>query len=675
MNRRELDLLKGSGLFDAAWYTQEYPDVRLLGMDPAEHFLRFGWLLNRKPSKDFDLEKVPGLRDLTAQGHRNPLVAYIEQYGENGVLLKPRNSVDGGAISKPAAGTTKTPAAKPAPANAPSRPKNLGAEQADYDLLVTEFDAEYYVRRYQDIARSSMDPALHYLRHGGLELRNPRADFDAKYYVGQNPDVKAAKVNPFLHYLKSGRAEGRQPIPLSAGNPHYDYVAGMLGLKPSELDAKIAERKRDIRERLMSGELGEMVAKAEKLDPLVKHVWLAALDPGISPIRSPGWTQQMAALHQMQEQAGWRRAKVAVLIPWVHVSGAVRIAGHLAMALAEIFGPDEVIIVQTENSEVQFPEWFPVGARHIDFAAAAQGLDGANRERLLVEFLRSLKLDHVFNVNSRTFWNALEHFGVALSKSTKLHSYFFCNEKNVYGDWVGYPVRMYHKFADILDSVICDSHFLANELEGRFLVPPMHGDRLRVLSTPIDVSMEPVVPASRPANQRPKVFWAGRFDRQKRVDVAYAIAAAMPDVDFHFWGKQTLDKGFEKLKKPDNVTLEGVYQKFTDLPLAECDAWLYTAEWDGVPNMLIEVATAAVPLVGSIAGGTGEVLVEGLSWPVNDIEDVEDYVAGLRRAIDKPGEARADALKLRQVVQKRHAKTAYEAAVRALIDRGVANNG
>ncbi|MCA8901944.1 MAG: glycosyltransferase family 4 protein [Hyphomonas sp.] len=647
--------------------------MRLLGMDPAEHFLRFGWLLNRKPSKDFDPDRVPGLEAFLQQGQRNPLVAYIEQHGEGGVLLKSRGASNGAAVTKPAGVNGKHPAPKPAPSARPSGPRNLGAEQADYDLLVTEFDAEYYVRRYQDIARSSMDPALHFLRHGGFELRNPGADFDTKYYVNQNPDVKDAKVNPFLHYLKSGRAEGRQPTPLSPGNPHYDQVAGMLGFTPSELGDRISGRKRDIRERLMTGELGEMIAKAEKLDPLVKHVWLAALDPGISPIRSAGWTQQMAALHQMQEQAGWRRAKVAVLIPWVHVSGAVRIAGHLAMALAEIFGPDEVIIVQTENSEVQFPEWFPDGARHIDFAAAAQGLDGANRERLLVEFLRSLKLDHVFNVNSRTFWNALEHFGVALSKSMKLHSYFFCNEKNIYGDWVGYPVRMYHKFADILDSVICDSHFLANELQGRFLVPPMHGDRLRVLSTPIDVSMEPVAPARRPANQRPKVFWAGRFDRQKRVDVAYAIAAAMPDVDFHFWGKQTLDKGFEKLKKPDNVKLEGVYQKFTDLPLAECDAWLYTAEWDGVPNMLIEVATAAVPLVGSIAGGTGEVLVEGLSWPVNDIEDVDDYVAGLRRAIENPVEVRADALKLRQVVQKRHAKTAYEGAVRALIDRETPN--
>jgi len=663
MNENELDLIRNSELFDAEWYCGQYPDVRLLNMDPAEHFLRFGWLLDRKPSRDFDLKQVLDSTGTDVSGRRNPLIAF----------LKHQNAVH-------ASDTSQKQLTKPAPAGEitdvapnPGRGKQADSEQSDYQLLLTRFDEAYYVRRYQDIARSKVDPALHFLRHGGFEGRNPRADFDTRFYVSQNPDVKAEKINPFLHYLKVGRAEGRQPAPLSAGNQHFDHVAEMLNMSPRQLESLVAERKEDIKGRLLAGELGEMVAKAEKLDPLVKHVWLAALDPGISPIRSQGWTHQIAAMHRLQESAGWRRAKVAVLIPWVHVSGAARVAAYLTTALASLFDPDDIIVIRTETSEFQFPEWFPEGCRQIDFAAETQGMEVSNKQRLLVEFLRSLKLQHVFNVNSLTFWEALEDFGIALSKSMKLHAYLFCNEKNLYGDWVGYPVRNYHKYADILQTVICDSQFLADELAARFLVPPQQAASLRVLDTPINTVIAPATPVMRRPDQRPRVYWAGRLDRQKRVDIAFAIAEQMPDVDFHFWGKPTLDRGFEKLSVPENVTLEGLYKDFEDLPLAKCDAWLYTAEWDGVPNILLDVSSAAIPLVGSIAGGTGEVLVQDMSEPVTQIEDIDAYVRALRRVFSDPAGARSRALKLRDIILSKRSSSAYSASIQSLLTCGMKN--
>lgn len=658
--QQDLDLVRRSGLFDAAWYCEQYPDVRILGMDPAEHYLRFGWLLGRMPSGEFDLSKY-GLsaNDLK---RRNPIFLVLEKSGE---LARLSASVEHhqSSMQKP------TSEALEADGSAKGD-KHL----SDYELIASEFDVNYYLRRYPDIARAKIDPVKHYLKHGGFELRSPNADFDPKYYVEHNPDVKSSKINPFLHYLRVGRAEGRPSSPLGAGNPHFDRIASMLDLHPAQLQSAVEERKRDIRARLSGGELGEMVHKAAALDPLIRHVWNAALNPGISPIRSPGWNHQIGAMYDLQEQAEWKRAKVVVLVPWLHMmSGAARSASFLATALADIYGPEEVLIIRTETSELQLPDWFPPGCRHIDMAAVTQGLETSLKERLLVEYVRSLRPQHVFNVNSRTFWGAMEHFGVALSKSVSLHTYFFCNEKNINGDWVGYPVRHYHKYADILSSVMCDSHFLAEELSSRFLIPREYAERLHVLASPINTQVKPVIFEARQEGSRPRVYWAGRFDRQKRVDVAFAIAEKMPDVDFHFWGKPTLDKAFEKLKKPANVKLEGVYQAFDELPLSKCDAWLYTAEWDGVPNMLLEVASAAVPLVGSIAGGTGEVLMDGYSEPVRNIENVDEYVSALRRTFEQPEEMRARALKLREIILARHSRRTYLKSVKTIVRAGDAD--
>ena len=73
------------------------------------------------------------------------------------------------------------------------------------------FDAAYYLLHNPDVKAAGVDPAEHYVRHGGREGRNPSAVFDTGYYLARNPDVAAAGVNPLLHFTTHGAAEGRAP--------------------------------------------------------------------------------------------------------------------------------------------------------------------------------------------------------------------------------------------------------------------------------------------------------------------------------------------------------------------------------------------------------------------------------------------------------------------------------
>jgi hypothetical protein len=47
-------VLRTSGLFDADWYTDRYPDVAMTGLDPLDHYLRYGSLLARPAGPFFD---------------------------------------------------------------------------------------------------------------------------------------------------------------------------------------------------------------------------------------------------------------------------------------------------------------------------------------------------------------------------------------------------------------------------------------------------------------------------------------------------------------------------------------------------------------------------------------------------------------------------------------------
>lgn len=73
----------------------------------------------------------------------------------------------------------------------------------------TLFVPWWYLSKYEDVQLHRLDPAEHYLDHGGKEGRMPGPDFDGRWYLENHPDVRAAGVNPLIHYLEHGQLEGR----------------------------------------------------------------------------------------------------------------------------------------------------------------------------------------------------------------------------------------------------------------------------------------------------------------------------------------------------------------------------------------------------------------------------------------------------------------------------------
>ncbi len=71
-------LVQESRLFQADWYLQQYPDVALLGMSPAEHYLKYGALLERDPSEKFSTKFYLETHEEAERSGLNPLLHYIQ---------------------------------------------------------------------------------------------------------------------------------------------------------------------------------------------------------------------------------------------------------------------------------------------------------------------------------------------------------------------------------------------------------------------------------------------------------------------------------------------------------------------------------------------------------------------------------------------------------------------
>ena len=64
-----------------------------------------------------------------------------------------------------------------------------------------EFRAAWYLRQNLNVARQGIEPALHFLRYGVVEGRDPGPDFDVRDYLEQHPELRASGENPVIHAM------------------------------------------------------------------------------------------------------------------------------------------------------------------------------------------------------------------------------------------------------------------------------------------------------------------------------------------------------------------------------------------------------------------------------------------------------------------------------------------
>lgn len=170
-NKEEISNLKNSGCFDESWYLEKYPDVKELGMDPAEHFLWIGVKIGRRPSSTMSNEQYQSIASIISDR------ADTEQSVEG---VSQHESLDNGITSEI---------------------MPIFAEKY--------FNADGYLEQYKDIAEAGIDPYQHFLENGFNEGRTG-SFFDNKWYISQHKDVRLSGIDGFSHYKGSGKEEKRQ---------------------------------------------------------------------------------------------------------------------------------------------------------------------------------------------------------------------------------------------------------------------------------------------------------------------------------------------------------------------------------------------------------------------------------------------------------------------------------
>jgi len=83
-----------------------------------------------------------------------------------------------------------------------------GQSVEDEDVLIIAasglFEDDWYIRENPDVARSGINPLLHYVRHGAAEHRTPFPGFNAARYIENVKGRIPVRRNPLAHYILHG---------------------------------------------------------------------------------------------------------------------------------------------------------------------------------------------------------------------------------------------------------------------------------------------------------------------------------------------------------------------------------------------------------------------------------------------------------------------------------------
>ena len=359
---------------------------------------------------------------------------------------------------------------------------------------------------------------------------------------------------------------------------------------------------------------------------------------------------------------------VVVCFSWLKRGGAEWEGVQLVREAQQRYGVERVLVLVLDWPVDEARDWLPEGTRLCVLMAEAPELTRGERARFLLHHLASTRPALMVNCNSGITWDVFCSQGAALSQGSRLCAFIFCFDYSEDGRPIGYPESHLPGAIAHLSHVLSDNEAMRGDLARVLHLPPLWMEKVHAIPQPVELpprsAFEP-----RPAERgsRPKVLWASRVCRQKRPELVREVAHLRPGYDFVVFGDVYEPERYGETDfETENLHYGGSFRTLLDLPTSDFDAFLYTALYDGMPNIVLAAGALGLPVVSAEIGGIAEIVDEETGWLVREHDDPEAYGRQLDRALSDPQSARRRAERLYNRIAQHHSEAAYRRALTAV---------
>jgi glycosyltransferase involved in cell wall biosynthesis len=320
------------------------------------------------------------------------------------------------------------------------------------------------------------------------------------------------------------------------------------------------------------------------------------------------------------------------LVPWIERGGADIVTINYIQTLLNNNLTNGITVISTLNVDSPWAHKIPKNARFIEFGKKYSHLSEDEQEKLLTRLLIQMAPKVIHNINSDLGFKIFVKYGNALNSVSNLYASFFCTDITQEGEHVGYSLWYLPKCFDCLKAVASDNKSFLNKL---IEIYAFDKGKMHSHYQPVQISKKRKYSDKIVKKKHMDILWAGRIDRQKRPDILIKIVQASQDLPFrfHVYGESVLDNDIFtcELMKQKNATYYGSYNQLYSLPIKEYDLFLYTSQWDGLPNVLLEAMSLGLPIIASNVGGISELIIhDKTGFLIEPYDDIDRYVNCLK---------------------------------------------
>lgn len=354
-----------------------------------------------------------------------------------------------------------------------------------------------------------------------------------------------------------------------------------------------------------------------------------------------------------------KKPEAIILAPWLKRGGADLSVLHHLEALDGQGVPS--LLITTRDKDSDWLSKIPESTQHVDFGRYAAKLSKADQEQLLSRLILQIAPKMLHNINSDLGWRIIQRFGLTIRANRSVFCTVFCDDFSLSGRPTGYGRVYVPKCYELVDKIFTDNQAYIDVLRLEY---GFSEQLFECVYSPFKGVIDQEY-----RTDKGKVLWAGRLDRQKRLDLLLKVATQMPDTQFDVWGKGLEAKPgpiLRQIEKLENVTLCGGFDGIQSLPTREYAVFLYTSGWDGLPNVLLEVTATGLPIVASNVGGISELINSDTGVSVDDENDIAGYVKGLRLFLEQPELGRQRVKNAQKLLRERHSIERFRAQLKAL---------
>jgi len=165
------------------------------------------------------------------------------------------------------------------------------------------------------------------------------------------------------------------------------------------------------------------------------------------------------------------------------------------------------------------------------------------------------------------------------------------------------------------------------------------------------------------------VLWAGRIDPQKRPDILASVAEVAPDLSFDLWGSPVLSDAevMRRLTALANIRYRGPFTAFSQIDLEPVACLMYTSDFDGTPNLLLEAMGRGLPCLCSAVGGVPDLMADGRGALMAPDASAAAWAAALRRLVADQPARHAMSAAAKDHIREAHCQAAFDRTAARLL--------